>query len=349
MSYAASHPPRWKPAWTVAAPLIALAIFTPAFAAQGMSWADAAAIATFLVTSGMILIAAAWRSTLTRDLPGPTLRLVVIHATSAVAFGLLWTLAFAGLVHTFLPERAAAVAFREGLAWLAVWGFAIYAALAQLARAQLRLRERERATARAELVAIRSQLDPHFLFNTLHSLTQLAREDPPATEVALERFGELMRYVLSAGKDVMSEATLEDEIAFARDYLALEELRFGERLRVSLDIEPDALELGVPPLLLQPLVENAVRHGIARRPQGGTVRLNAGIRDGRLRVEIGDDGAGGEPTGWRRSSGLGLRAVAQQLRARYGDTARLDVETAPGKGFAVRVSIPAHVSGTRSC
>jgi sensor histidine kinase YesM len=329
-----------KRAWAAGVAVAALAVLTPALSAQGMSWVEAAAIAVFLVASGFLLIWTAWRLILARVIAYAPLRVLGIHAVGALLFALLWALSFAGLVHTFLPRRAAEPAFNQGLAWIVVWGIAIYAALAQFARAQLNLREREAAMKRSELVALRSQLDPHFLFNTLHSLTQLAREDPVATEEALERFGNLMRYVLSAGRDVSSDITLEEEVAFVDDYLALEKLRLGERLRVSRTIDPDALELGVPPLLLQPLVENAVRHGIAPRREGGAIRLSARTRDAQLQLEVSDDGPGVEQDAWRRSSGLGLRAVERQLRARYGDEAMLEVETSPGKGFIARITMP---------
>jgi LytS/YehU family sensor histidine kinase len=154
------------------------------------------------------------------------------------------------------------------------------AAAARAARAQARLRERELAAAAAELQALRARLDPYFLFNTRHSLTQLAREDPAATEDALERFGAMMRYVLDAGRgdSAAGEVTLEEERGFVRDYLALERLRLGGRLRVVEDVAEEALELAMPPLLLQPLVENAVRHGAAPRGRDGSHRRGGGGR-----------------------------------------------------------------------
>jgi LytS/YehU family sensor histidine kinase len=210
------------------------------------------------------------------------------------------------------------------------------------------LKEQELAAAGAELQALRAQLNPHFLFNTLHSLTQLAREDPIATQQALERFGGLMRYVLSAGRDAAADVPLEDEISFVRDYLAVERLRLGERLRVEEDIEPDSLELAVPPLLLQPLVENAVRHGLAPLRDGGTIRLTAHITGTLLAIEVADDGNGAEPDAWRRSPGLGLQAVRRQVYARFPEDGEFEVVTRPGTGFTARVRIPARIPGATS-
>jgi LytS/YehU family sensor histidine kinase len=146
--------------------------------------------------------------------------------------------------------------------------------------------------------------------------------------------------VLSAGREATSDVSLEEEMEFVRSYLAVEQLRLGERLRVVEDVDPDALELAIPPLLLQPLVENAVRHGVAPRRQGGTIRLHVSIAASSMLVEIADDGNGAEPEGWRRAEGLGLRAVARQLQTRFGRAADLDVATRPQAGFAVRLKLP---------
>jgi sensor histidine kinase YesM len=153
-----------------------------------------------------------------------------------------------------------------------------------------------------------------------------------------------MRYVLEAGRHATDDVPLEDEMGFVRHYLAVERLRLGDRLRVVEDIDPEALELGVPPLLLQPLVENAVRHGLAPRRDGGTIRLIAQARDGELVVEIADDGVGAEPEGWRRSGGLGLQSVRRQLEAHWPGRGQLEISTRPHAGFAVRLRMPARLS-----
>jgi LytS/YehU family sensor histidine kinase len=217
----------------------------------------------------------------------------------------------------------------------------------QSARVQQRLREREQAAENAELQALRAQLNPHFLFNTLHALTQLVREDPVATETALERFGELMRYVLHSGRSASADVALEDEISFVRHYLALEQLRLGERLRVVEDLDPDALELAVPPLLLQPLVENAVRHGISPLRDGGTLQLSARVAGEHLCIDVADDGRGAKPDAWRRPAGLGLESAARQLDARFRGAARLEISSGPQRGFAARIVAPAELPGGR--
>jgi two-component system LytT family sensor kinase len=156
-----------------------------------------------------------------------------------------------------------------------------------------------------------------------------------------------MRYVLNAGSSATAEVPLEDEIRFMRDYLAVERLRLSDRLRVIEDIDPDALELAVPPLLLQPLVENAVRHGLAPRREGGTIRLTARLQGAMLAIEIADDGNGSEPGIWRNSRGLGLRVVHRQVTARFRDDGDFEVTTRPGAGFKVRITIPAGIPARR--
>lgn len=184
---------------------------------------------------------------------------------------------------------------------------------------------------------------PHFLCDTLNSLTQLSREDPIATQDALERFGALMRYVLTTGRDVPADVPLEEELGFARNYLAVERLRLGDRLAVIESVDSEALQLAVPPLLLQPLVENAVRHGLAPRRHGGTVWLSAHVQDRMLVIDVADDGVGVESDVWCGSHGLGLRSVRRQLEARFPGQGDLEVTTHAGAGFAVRLRLPARV------
>jgi signal transduction histidine kinase len=264
------------------------------------------------------------------------------HLAAALPTALLGTALVYASVR--LGEPGAVAGFVRGpIYWTAAWWIVLYALVATVWHVVLtreHLRARELAAARAELHALRARLDPHFLFNTLHSLAVLVREDRDLAEDALERFGELMRYVLRtsrAGDDV----PLADEIAFVRNYLALEKLRLGERLRVVEDLEDDALDCPVPPLLVQPLVENAVRHGIAPLRRGGTIELSARVEGRRLVLSVRDDGAGADTAALERVRGVGLDAVAQQLTARFPGEHRFELETRPSAGFAVRMTLPA--------
>jgi hypothetical protein len=333
---------RRGPRWVAAASAVAIAALIPVYRLQSLSWLQAAAAALIFVATCVLLAWGVWHILAKgRDGASPA-RALTRHVVTAFAFSAAWTAAFTGFVYLLRPDDTLTF-LRGGGLWQFVWGMVIYAALAAAARMQRRLRERELAAAGAELQALRAQLNPHFLFNTLHSLTQLAREDPAATQEALVTFGALMRYVLDAGRDAAGEVALEDEIRFVRGYLELERLRLGERLRVVEEFDPEALELAVPPLLLQPLVENAVRHAIAPLRAGGTLRISARVNGTVLAIDVEDDGAGADRSACRRSTGLGLRAVERQLAARFGARARMEIETAPRRGFAARVVMPARL------
>jgi sensor histidine kinase YesM len=197
---------------------------------------------------------------------------------------------------------------------------------------------------RAELSALRGQLNPHFLFNTLHTLTALVRRDPQTAEHALEQFGGMLRYVLDVKRSAREDVTLADEMHFVRNYLALEQLRLGDRLRVVEHLDADALDCVLPSLTLQPLVENAIKYGIAPRARGGTLELSASVDDESLTLEVRDDGPGAASDVIDSAGGVGLRAVRQRLETRYDGHASLSIATAPGEGFSARVSLPAHTS-----
>jgi LytS/YehU family sensor histidine kinase len=147
--------------------------------------------------------------------------------------------------------------------------------------------------------------------------------------------------VLDVNRDILDEVPLGDEWAFVRNYVELEQLRLGDRLRIVDGLDPDSLDCLIPAFTLQPLVENAVRHGIATQPQGGTLTVTSRLVGNDLVLEVKDDGAGADPEAVRRANGVGMRAVRQRLEARYGANARLAINTAPGGGFTVTVSLPA--------
>ncbi len=191
--------------------------------------------------------------------------------------------------------------------------------------------------AQAELRALRAQINPHFLFNTLNTIASLIAENPRAAEDTTTRLAEVFRYALQASD--RERAPLGDELAFVRAYLEIERARFGSRLRVVEAVEPGLESVPVPSLLLQPLVENAVRHGAAARTEGGTIRLDARRRDGHLVVEVGDDGPGFDGDRSPRGAGFGLYSVRERLRA-AGLPDALTIESSPGRGTCIRLTLP---------
>ncbi|WOB10214.1 sensor histidine kinase [Piscinibacter gummiphilus] len=318
------------------------ALFVPVYRLQGLTWPEASVAAAAFALPCLGLGVLAWHVQTLALLDRHGLGAWLWHGPLAVIFSGLWVAAFTLAVHFLRPGEADAY-LGDAAIWQFVWGLLIYAALATLAHVRRRLHHQRLAAETAELAALRAQLNPHFLFNTLHSLTQLSREDPGATAEALERFGGLMRYVLQAGKRPKHEVTLDDEIGFVHDYLALERLRLGDRLRVIQDIDDDALDCTVPPLLLQPLVENAVRHGIAPLRRGGTLRITARLVDGMLSLQVQDDGVGAASPSPAASGGLGLMAVRRQLHTLGASKTRFEIDTVPGHGYKVSLTLPSRV------
>ena len=190
--------------------------------------------------------------------------------------------------------------------------------------------------AEARLRALRAQLRPHFMFNALNSVAMLVRggRDTEAVDT-IARVSELLRDGLD--EDDRTEVPLEDEVALARRYLAIEEVRFGDRLEVRVELTDAARVVPVPRLILQPLVENAVRHGIGARAAAGRIEIRARTSDDELIVMVRDDGPG--PAAPART-GVGLRITRERLATTYGDAARLTLEHAPGGGAVATLVIP---------
>ena len=217
-------------------------------------------------------------------------------------------------------------------------GFSYAIAFHRLALERARAVEHARAElAQAELRALRAQINPHFLFNTLNTIAALIAENPRAAEDTTTRLADVFRYALQASD--REHQRLGDELAFLRAYLDIERTRFGERLRIVETIEPGLESFLVPSLLLQPLAENAVRHSVAARAEGGTIELVARRGDGGLVIEVGDDGPGfgSDPT--LAGTGFGLHSVRERLRV-AGLADALHIESRPGHGTRVRVTLP---------
>lgn len=191
----------------------------------------------------------------------------------------------------------------------------------------------------AKLSALEAQVQPHFLFNSLHTIASLARDGRNADVVRLiADLSELLRAVTDQHQ---STRPLADEAALAQRYLDIQQVRFGDRLRVSVDIAAAAQRIPVPTLTLQPLVDNAIRHGISHVVRGGAIAIRATTDATSLIVTVEDDGVGA-PDGWSlaASDGTGLKNLRSRLALLYGDRAELDASTRPGGGFRVAVRVP---------
>lgn len=198
----------------------------------------------------------------------------------------------------------------------------------------------EAQLAEAQLSALQSQLQPHFLFNALNSCLVLVKEDPDAAEVMLRRVSDLLRYSLEAGDRTM--VPLAEELALIELYLGIEQVRFADRLTVHTDVQDEALSVEVPAWILQPVVENAVRHGIAPLRRGGQVWIRArltGAGPVQLEVTVEDDGAGLDRA-TTPGAGVGLKNTRARLAAVYGDAATLTLNARDGGGARLALSIP---------
>ena len=188
--------------------------------------------------------------------------------------------------------------------------------------------------AEAQNLALRMQLQPHFLFNTLNSISALVHSNPDGADEMISRLGDFLRTTLDAPSDQL--VPLRKELAFIQDYLAIEQIRFQDRLRVEAEIPSGLMDLRVPSFILQPLVENALKHGLADRPQGGTLRLRARRESDSLVIEIQDDGEGYAPG----REGVGLTNVRSRLGLLYKGKSQLDILGAAGRGTLVVLMLP---------
>jgi two-component system sensor histidine kinase AlgZ len=245
----------------------------------------------------------------------------------------------AALVHGYPIDRV-----RVG-----IWriGGAVAAVVVVVSLAWDRLRERVRAVElreqraqeellRARLRNLQDRLNPHFLFNSLNTVAALVEEDPPRAVEAIERLSELLRHALEGG--ARGRVPLSDELRAIEAYLEIERLRFDDRLRAEVEADPSLLDLQVPPLLLQPLVENAVKHGISRAPKGGEIRIRIAREDGGVALSVSDDAqAVGLATSGTR---LGHDLVRRRLELTYGAAARFHAGPEPGGGYRVDLWLP---------
>jgi two-component sensor histidine kinase len=197
----------------------------------------------------------------------------------------------------------------------------------------------EARLAEAELSALKMQLQPHFLFNTLNAISVLMTEDVEKANQMLVRLSELLRLTLEGSG--RQQVSLKQELDFLERYLGIERIRFSDRLAVHLDVEPDTLDARVPNLILQPLVENAIRHGIAPRAEGGRLDVRARRRKGKLELSVHDDGNGMEQgRAGEASNGIGLANCRARLTQLYGDTHGFEVGRSSGGGFSVVITLP---------
>jgi two-component system LytT family sensor kinase len=197
-------------------------------------------------------------------------------------------------------------------------------------------------TARAEMRALQAQINPHFLFNTLNVLANLIQDNPERAERLTEQLAEVFRYALESTR--REWVSVEDEVRFLQAYLDIERARFGERLRHHWSLEPTAAKMQIAPMLLQPLVENAVRHGIAPVLQGGDLWINVKLDANQLVLQVEDSGVGISARSSKPGFGVGLSNVKERLLRCYGESAELLLEARKPEGTRATLFLPAEVA-----
>ncbi len=211
-------------------------------------------------------------------------------------------------------------------------------------RIQIKLEEQERLLLHSRMEALQNQINPHFLFNTLNSVSSLVRFDPDTARELIIKLANILRRLLNSSDAFVP---LREELEFIDNYLDIEVVRFGrDKLRVVKELEPASLDIMVPSMLLQPLVENSIKHGLSSKIDGGSIYLRSRLADSHLIIEVEDDGVGmgsanllERPTGLG-GTGIGMANVAERLKVLYGDTARMTIDSREGKGTLVRLRLP---------
>ena len=210
-------------------------------------------------------------------------------------------------------------------------------------RIQIKLEEQERLLLHARMEALQNQINPHFLFNTLNSISSLVRFDPDMARDMIFKLATILRRLLNSSE---AFAPLRDEFEFIDNYLDIEVVRFGrDKLRVVKQLDPASLDVVVPSMLLQPLVENSIKHGLGPKVEGGSIYLRSRVTESRLIIEVEDDGVGmggaqlEESSSWM-GMGIGMANISERLQVLYGDTARMTIDSHEGKGTLIRIRLP---------
>lgn len=281
-------------------------------------------------------------------------RRLTIHVVASLVFSVLW-MALRAIMAAALevnPDRTPLgfwTAFTYALVATFFFNVLIYWAVVSVTHTvrlyrrdrdrELRTAELETRLARARLQALQMQLNPHFLFNTLHAISSLMHTNVDAADRMLVRLSELLRYALESTEE--HEAPLHRELNFLQRYIEIEQTRFGDRLAIEKNIAPETLDALLPNLVLQPIIENAIQHGVEPHARRGQIVLESRREGDTLCVEIRDNG-GGLPAGAQLQEGVGLSNCRARLEQLYGDRAKFRLGKAPEGGLAVNIVVPWH-------
>jgi len=337
-------------------PLAGILIYVLAVPGK-LGWLDAAVLIIPLCLIYQFVCLSAWYSCKAAPIQKSSgQRLWLTHVLAAAILSLLWVLlarllayglselpAFQGLDRRFASQLSLLFGAGFLLYLLSVASHYVILAIEDSSKAEARAQETSILARDAELKALKAQVNPHFLFNSLNSISALTSVDPAKAREMCVLLAEFLRMTLGLGEK--ASVPLSEELSMLHRYLAIEKVRFGARLQMEEAIQEDSKSIRVPPLLLQPLVENAITHGIANLPDGGSVRLSGQTHNGRASLVI-ENTFDPESTPMRKS-GLGLKNVRERLDARYGKEANMRVSAENGT-FRVELSFPADTEEVQS-
>ncbi|HKW99690.1 MAG TPA: sensor histidine kinase [Bryobacteraceae bacterium] len=246
----------------------------------------------------------------------------------------------------FFPRKIFAIQPENQHFWnlAAVYGTTLFAVVLPLkiwnnTRNENKLEEQQRLLTEARLQALTSQINPHFLFNTLNSVSSLIRTHPEQARLMVLKLSRILRRLLRKHDNF---SPLRDEMDFIEDYLSIELARFGEKLRFEKEVDAASLDMLVPSMLLQPLIENCIKHGISNKIEGGTIRLRARVNDGRLYLGVEDDGVGIPEAKLAKllEKGIGVSNVNERLKVLFGADYRMWIDSQMGRGTRIEIEVP---------
>jgi len=274
-------------------------------------------------------------------------RRLVFHVILILALMSLEPLRF-GMSH-LRHEGGVFVLYPDGAgfgSYVAVWFCTMFAVLLPLkiwanARTEQQVEIQARLLQEARLRALTSQINPHFLFNTLNSISSLVRTNPDGARQVIVKLSNILRKLMKKTENMTS---LREELNFIEDYISIEMVRFGSKLRFIKDVEAGVLELPVPSMILQPIVENSLKHGLASKVEGGTIRVRAWHSDGKLHLEVEDDGVGIPEPRLNRifEQGIGVSNVNERLQVLFGDEYRMWIDSKTGEGTRTGIELPSN-------
>ena len=281
---------------------------------------------------------------LTQRFPWPVpmrIAFLGLHLVAAPLYAIAWMILTALLESALLTAHVGAVQLVMRAPWvpflvMGVWFYVMVAGVTYASQAAQRAAVAEALAVTSRLATLRSQLNPHFLFNALHTVVQLIPLEPRRATQATEQLAGLLRASLEEDRDLI---TLADEWAFVERYLDVERLRFGDRLHVTMTMEGDAHDALIPSFALQTLVENAVRHGAAPQVEPTALTIHAHADESKLTVVVRDTGVGADPS-TLADRGTGLARLRDRLRVLFTDRGRLHIDTQPGLGFTATITVP---------